>query len=237
MNLDNYLQQRLLRQANEPRYRELCTACMQASFSCYCGDIVCFDPGMDFVILIHPLEMKRRIATGRMSHRCLLGSFLLAGRDFSADDRVEEILNDPRRYSVMLYPGAQAIDLTRFSPHERAQIFPQDRRLTVFVVDGTWRTVRPMVRSTNLAKLPKISFSLERPSGFQKVRKQPALGCFSTIEAIHQTIELIGPSCGFAVESGHHNVLLKLFKTMVARQTEFVKTSRSRWHDRGPSCQ
>jgi len=237
MNLETYLKRRLLRRENEPRYRALCAACLQPPFGCYCGAITRFDPGLDFVILIHPLEMKRRIATGRMSHLCLAGSRLLAGRDFSSDLRVEEILSDPKRHSVMLYPGSQAIDLTSIPAFDRAQIFPRYRRLTVFVVDVTCRTVRPMVRSANLARLPRISFSLGRLSGFREVRKQPAAECFSTIEAIHQTIELLGPSCGFAVESGRHNVLLRVFDAMVTRQMEYVKINRSRVRDREPSCQ
>ncbi len=237
MNLPTYLQQRLLRQATEPCYRQLCVTCLQPPFGCYCGEVVPFDPGMDFVILIHPLEVKRRIATGRMSHLCLEGSRLLAGRDFSNDVRVERILADPGRYSVMLYPGPTAIDLSKVAAYERALIFPRERRLTVFVMDGTWRTVRPMVRSANLAKLPRISFSLERTSGFRTVRKQPAPGCFSTIEAIHQTIELVGASRGFAVESRRHDVLLKVFERMVTKQMECVKTNQSRARDRGPSCQ
>jgi DTW domain-containing protein YfiP len=89
-------------------------------------------------------------------------------------------------------------------------------------MDGTWATARKMVRqSRNLHALPRVCFSLDRPSGF-RVRKQPAAGCYSTIEAIHQLIELVGSLCGFAVASRRHDNLLDVFDKMVAQQLQFV---------------
>jgi hypothetical protein len=54
------------------------------------------------------------------------------------------------------------------------------------------------------------------------VRKQPAQECYSTIEAIHHTIELLGPSCGFSVAQREHDRLLFIFDKMVSRQLDLA---------------
>jgi DTW domain-containing protein YfiP len=195
---------------------------MQPHYSCYCEHIRRFDPNMKFVILIHPIEMKRRIATGRMSHLSLEDSNLIMGHDYSENKRVNEILADSRFHPVVLYPGPTSVNLTYLEAREREDLFPQDKRLAVFVIDGTWGTARQMMnRSQNLKTLPRISFSPPAPSNF-RVRKQPRPGCYSTIEAIHHTIELLGQGRGFPTETRIHDHLLHVFARMVERQLEFV---------------
>ncbi|MEQ1878736.1 MAG: tRNA-uridine aminocarboxypropyltransferase, partial [Bdellovibrionia bacterium] len=122
--------------------RRLCLNCRQPAFSCFCSVLSPLDPKIEFVILIHPLEARRRIATGRMTHLMLENSRLLEGHDYSGDARVDEIVNDPARHCVILYPGRLSTDITHFSKDERASLFPNDKRLTVFVIDGTWNSAR-----------------------------------------------------------------------------------------------
>src|SRR5437868_14164259 len=104
----------------------------------------------------------------------------------------------------MLYPGMRSQNLTPLSQDERLDLFPQSKKLTIFVIDGTWATARRTVRqSQNLTNLPRICFSPVKPSTF-RVRKQPNPACYSTIEAIHHTIELVGQSQGFDTTSREH---------------------------------
>ena len=204
-------------------HRKLCVACRQPTFTCYCRHIEKFDPSIKFVILIHSLEARRRIATGRMSHLCLENSELIRGHDFTLNAKVNQIIEDKSLFPIVLYPGTQSVNLSFLSSGERAEILPPDKRLTVFVLDGTWDTSNKMIHlSKNLHHLPRFCFTPATPSNF-KVRKQPKPGCFSTIEAIHQTIELLGPSCGFEVEAGRHHNLLKVFGEMVTQQLGFSK--------------
>jgi len=183
---------------------------------------------MDFVILIHPIEVHRRIATGRMSHLVLQNSHLIMGQDYTENFQVNAILEDPRRHNVMLYPGRYSQNLTDLSEPERSTLFPADKRLTIFVIDGTWATARRTVRqSKNLSPLPRICFSPEKPSNF-RVRKQPHAACYSTIEAIHHTIELVGSSQSFNVQDREHDKLLYVFDKMVERQLEFIRLSEGK---------
>jgi DTW domain-containing protein YfiP len=222
MDLHAYQARRrqLSEQALQPR--AVCHVCRQSQFNCYCAHVQRFDPQITFVILIHPVEVQRRIATGRMSHLCLEGSHLLEGEDFSSHALVNQLIGDPSHQCVMLYPGQDAVNLSAMDSDGRNTLFSRDRKLVVFVIDGTWATARKMVRfSSNLGVLPRISFALDRPSGF-KVRKQPAAGCFSTIEAIHQVVELVAPCYGFPIELRRHDNLLSVFDRMVEQQLQFV---------------
>lgn len=223
MNLREYQERRQFLSQSQKIYRELCTTCLQPAFGCYCPHVQQFDPLVSFVILIHPIEVKRRIATGRMSHLCLKNSHLIMGQDYSGHEDVQKLIDDPQYHSVILYPGVDSQNLTAMSSQERVEVFPSNKKLRIFVIDGTWATAKKMMRqSQNLKNLPKISFVPPKPSTF-RVRKQPHEFCYSTIEAIHHTIELVGETQGFPVEQREHDKLMYVFDHMVERQLEFIR--------------
>jgi DTW domain-containing protein len=223
VNLQTYLENKKQQAQIQPRLRQRCLTCWQPDFSCYCAQVQTFDCNVTFVILIHPMEARRRIATGRMSHLCLKNSYLLAGQDYSQNKTVNDLIDDPRNHCVTLYPGLRSVNLTQLEEEERTSLFPKDKKLVVFVIDGTWGTARKMMRlSTNVQNLPRICFTPDRLSNF-RVRKQPKPECYSTVEAIHHTIELLGTSRGFNPETREHNKLLHVFDWMVESQLRFVE--------------
>lgn len=200
--------------------RGLCLRCLHSALTCYCHVIRRFDPGLRFGILIHGREAQKKIATGRLAHLSLERSELLPGYDYSNHPRVNEILTDPGLFPVVLYPGEGSTNLT--TPGALASV-PAGRELFVFVIDGTWTTARKtMQRSANLAALPRICFAPDRPSRF-RVRKQPASYCWSTVEAIHETIELLGTCPDRA-----HDSLLATFDHMVDQQIALAAQPK-RW--------
>lgn len=223
MNIDQYRERRARLASESPQFRDLCLTCMQPEFGCYCSHLRPFDAKMKFVILIHKIEARRRIATGRMSHLTLKNSELIQGQDYSSNERVNALLEDPRYQPMVLYPGRDSLDLSR-ATEDQKQTFVRKTPL-IFVIDGTWATARKTMRlSENIKTLPRICFRPQRPSRF-RVRKQPGVDCYSTIEAIHQTIELIGRAAGFNVASGQHDALLNVFDVVVERQLEFLRRS------------
>ena len=225
MNKEDYQIKRANLVLQAPKYRVLCSRCTQPDFACYCAQIYSFDSKINFVVLIHPIEVKRRIATGRMSHLCLEGSYLIKGQDYTKDSIVNDLIEDADYHSVILYPGAASKNLSLMFEHEKAVLFPKEKKLRIFVIDGTWATARKMIRqSENLNVLSRISFSPSKPSNF-RVRKQPNENCYSTIEAIHHTIELVGESQGFAIKERVHDKLLHVFDHMVQRQLDFIQES------------
>lgn len=230
MNLNDYklLKQKFLE--NAPRYRHLCTKCFQRDQKCYCELVQPFDPGIKFVILIHPIEVKRKIASGRMTHLSLKKSELIKGENYTYNTRVNEILDDPLNQCMILYPGRNSFNITNRT--DECRLSP-DKKTVLFVIDGTWATARKTMRlSQNLRSLPQICFTPPRPSQF-RVRKQPRPECLSTIEAVHHSIELLGGAVGFDVKSREHDSLLRLFDQFVDRQISYVSSSsRPRYPNR-----
>ena len=225
MNLTDYQILKEQQKKQQTSYRELCFTCLQPGFSCYCCHIQKFDPQIKFVILIHPIEMRRRIATGRMSHLTLKDSHLIMGQDYSDNREVNHLLQDSNFHPAVLYPGVRSTNLSDLEIQERQNLFPADKKLLLFVIDGTWATAKKtMYQSMNLQNLQRICFSPSKPSTF-RVRKQPAPGCYSTIEAIHQTLDLLGDRPGFQIANREHDKLLHVFDAMVERQLEFKERS------------
>ncbi len=146
-----------------------------------------------FVILMHPHEFKRiKANTGRLTHLCLADSEIHVDESFDGHEAVEALINDSRNYPVLLYPGRAALNLSdiRKDDPQLATLNAElaQRRLVVFLLDATWRLVRPMLRlSPNLQRLPRIMFSSSAPSRYV-IKQQPEPGCLSTLEATHELL-------------------------------------------------
>lgn len=112
MNVEQYLQKKAELQTHAPKYRKVCRTCTQPDFGCYCSQVKPFDPQINFVVLIHPIEVKRRIATGRMSHLTLRESHLIKGQDYSNDHYVNRLISETGYHSVILYPGINSKNLS-----------------------------------------------------------------------------------------------------------------------------
>jgi len=223
MNIEKYQKQREQLRQNAYQYRERCLQCMQTGRNCYCHQVKKIELSFRFIILIHPIEARRRVATGRMTHLCLPHSLLLRGHDYSRHKVVNEILADPQAHSVLLSPGVNSANLSVMSEAGRAGILPPGKKLNIFVLDGTWATAKKMLKeSSNLRVLPQICFTPPAPSHF-RVRKQPRADCYSTIEAIHHTIELLGPSFGFDTSKRTHDSLLHVFNYLVDQEIEVIR--------------
>lgn len=166
--------------------RVMCYKCYWPQALCWCGSITPMPSRTKFVFLMHPYEFKRiKANTGRLTHLCLADSELHIGIEFDGHAAVQTLINDPKNYPVLLYPGRGARDLSKGELH--AADF-EGRRLVVFLLDATWRLVRPMLRlSPSLQRLPRIMFSNAAPSRYI-IKRQPEPGCLSTLEATHELL-------------------------------------------------
>jgi DTW domain-containing protein YfiP len=139
-----------------------------------------------FVFLMHPKEFKQeKASTGRLTHLCLAGSEIHMGVGFETDEPVQALINDPKNFPVLLYPGASARNL---SAGELSAGEIGDRRLTVFLLDATWSCARKMLRlSPSLQRLPRVMFTTARVSRYV-IKQQPQPECLSTLEATHELL-------------------------------------------------
>jgi DTW domain-containing protein YfiP len=171
----------------------MCYRCFWPEPLCWCGSISAMPTRTKFVILMHPYEFKRiKANTGRLTHLCLADSELHVGQSFDDHEAVQALINDPKNHPVLLYPGREALNLSDVRKNDpqlstlSAQL--ERRRLVVFLLDATWRLVRPMLRmSLSLQRLPRIMFSGAAPSRYV-IKQQPEAGCLSTLEAAHELL-------------------------------------------------
>ena len=205
------------------RYRAVCHVCRRPQATCYCSLVKPFESRPRFVILCHPREAKHRLGTARMAHLAMTNSLLLEGVDFSRHCRVNEILSDNRSFCTVLYPATKAINLSALPREQRTSWVPHGKEWVVFVLDGTWKSVRTMIRSSeNLQRLPFVCFDPSQPSTY-RIRKQPQPNFYSTIEAIHHVIDLAGSHGDERVlRFRSHDNLRAIFHRAIDRQLTYA---------------
>ena len=154
--------------------RAYCSRCCRPESVCYCAWLQSIETPFRVVVLMHPDEQRRRVATGRMAHLCLPNSELIVGETFAHHPRVADLLRQQDCW--LLYPGGDA--------KASALMASSVSRSALFVLDGKWAQARKMLAgSPNLAALPRISFSGNLQSHFT-IKRQPKRHCLSTLEAI-----------------------------------------------------
>lgn len=226
MNLEQYRLRRAGLEESQKKqweqFRGLCPRCRKALTTCFCATIQSFESDPAFAILIHPMESKKRIGTGRMTHLTLKNSFLFEGVTFLNDLRLKNLLEDPRFFPMLLYPSADAVDVGKAEAmeHLRASI-PNDKKPLVFVLDGTWFCAKKMLRVNPwLQGLRKIKFTPARHSIYQ-IRKQPKDFCVSTIEAVQFVIDQWSNS-GVGLQSNLNSPLMQSFRYLIETQLKNV---------------
>ena len=220
MTLEAYLEKKQTQ--TEPAYRGFCCQCRLARATCDCARLQPFSPATEFVILMHPEESRRRIATGRLTHLILRNSHLIVAESFEYDARVTALLAADNRECVVLYPGKTALDI-KDAEASRSELVSKKIR-TIFVLDGTWRTAKKMLRlSPALAALPQICFTPPHLSTF-RIRKQPRPYCYSTLEAVHHILSKFEPSLT------ERDQLIHLFDSMVERQIRYAAEADQKYN-------
>ncbi len=174
------------------------------------------------VLLTHPKEWKRqKSGTGRITRLNLRNCEIIPGLRFDDHPRVRSLLEDPGNYPVLLYPGPGAWNLSErgFPPGA-----PDERRLTVFLVDATWSCSRAVLReSPGLARLPRVMFTPREPSRWI-IKRQPGPECLSTLEAVHELLCALD-AAGMDVYPDP-NRLPEAFRRMQEIQVECAVTRR-----------
>lgn len=198
------------------RERVLCLRCLRPQTTCYCKTVKPFRAEPQIVLLQHPAEQRNGIGTARMTHHCITNSKLIFGCQFEDNSDVNELIHEPDHHCVVLYPSKRSLNLSSKTLPEIQASFPHDKKLVVFIIDGTWYSAKKMINhSPNLAALPHISFIPKQASEY-KIRRQPAEQCVSTIEAVHQILAMLEPK----LDASN---LLDVFRGMVEKQVYYAE--------------
>ena len=199
-------------------FRAVCMRCLKPASSCCCSRATPIDlrGKVKFVFLMHPKEAKRqRTGTGRLASLCLPESEILVGVDFSHNERLNDLLCDTRYLPVLLYPSPTAISCTDEGFRQAAQ----GKTILALIVDSTWACSKKVIKlSENLIPLTRVTFAQTHESLFT-FKRQPKLGCVSTIETCYYLIcEMQAAS--IVAHDASPEPLMATFKAMVRFQLE-----------------
>lgn len=176
-------------------------------------------------VLQHPHELRHPLATASLLPRCLLNTTSLTGRRLRPN--LSSLLDSPTSTLLYLFPSSDpTTDLSL-----RREI--KDAGEVVLVVfDGTWRHAKEMLGASKvfLGEREAVQVSLgvveeeeEGESVYESefvLRKEPAKGCVSTMEAVARALRLLEPDevAGAAAE----RALLEVLKAMVRFQARHL---------------
>lgn len=195
--------------------REICYKCYRPKSSCICEFVTNpIKTNTKFVILMHPKEFRKtKNGTGHMTNNSLENCELHVGIDFTKNNRVNELLNNPLYEPYVLYPDVNSIKLN-------TQALSSEKIALVFIIDSTWPCSKKILRvSKNLQNLKKISFEHDKSSQF-KIKTQPNQHCLSTIESTLCVLEQLNKH---HIENISERKLLKFllpFEKMVEYQVK-----------------
>ncbi len=185
----------------------------------FCNEIIPVDTHIKFIILIHPKESKRqKTGTGRLTNVIIKDSEIIQGIDFTESNRVNDLLNDHSYYSVLLFPKPNSL----FVEDKGFSDTLNDRKLLVFIIDGTWLNAQSIIRkSKNLQMIPSISFKKKYISKYV-FKKQPKNYYLSTIESVYYLLKALKDQNLVNIHANYESLMV-VFMKMVNIQLCFWK--------------
>ena len=180
--------------------RPQCSRCLRPLTHCLCALIPNLDSRTRVLLLQHPSEVNHALNTARLAALGLNNAQLVVGEVF---DDLPTLLNVPGYQARLLFPGDAAQPLQAYAAC--------DKPLLLVVPDGTWRKARKLLHlNPLLAALPRVTLAEGEVSRY-RLRKAPAPGALSTIEAIVQALQVLEAPRSF-------EALLKPFEALIEGQ-------------------
>ncbi|MDY7546286.1 DTW domain-containing protein [Glaciimonas sp. CA11.2] len=179
-----------------------CAQCARPQSHCLCGLIPRIESRTRILLLQHPSEANHALNTARLAALGLVNAELLIGEVFP---KLPALISQAEYQTCLLFPSDDAQPLVYTEDTLASQ------PLLIVVLDGTWRKARKLLHvNPALATLPRFVL----PAGLQsryRVRKTPAPGMVSTLEAIVCALNVIEAPRNF-------DALLTPFEALIDQQ-------------------
>jgi DTW domain-containing protein YfiP len=195
--------------------RARCERCLRPQSHCLCALIPSLPSRTKVLILQHPSEVDHALNTARLAALGLQQAQLVVGEVF---DDLAAWLNQPGYQARLLFPGEEAKVISQNADDIQPWL--------LVVPDGTWRKARKLLHlNPLLAGLPRVTLAPGATSRY-RLRKAPAPGALSTLEAITQALETLESPQSFAP-------LLAPFERLIDGQIEAMGSETfARNHER-----
>lgn len=179
--------------------RPRCSRCQRPLMRCLCALIPSLVSKTEVLMLQHPSETGHALNTARLAALGLTNAELRIG------ERFDELPVNDDRESYLLFPGDDAVPLTKLAAEGRA--------LRLIVPDGTWRKARKLLHlNPVLASLPRVALPEGLTSRY-RLRKAPMPGALSTLEAIVVALNALEGE-------GRFDALLRPFEVLIQTQID-----------------
>lgn len=164
-----------------------CERCLRPQAHCLCPLIPSLDSRTRVLLLQHPSEVRHALNTAKLAALGLRNAELRVGETF---DDLAPLIEVPGYRSALLFPGEDAWPLAVYTED------PDQRPWLLVVPDGTWRKASKLLHCNPLlAALPRVTLAQVLPSRY-RLRKAPAAGALSTLEAVVQALNVLeAPAC------------------------------------------
>lgn len=169
-----------------PMVSSRCPRCIRPLDRCLCSLVPRLPSRTRILLLQHPSEQHHALNTARLAAMALQNGELRIGERFPD---LEAYCRSIGRQPYLLFPGEHAQTV---GPD--LAIVPDD--LLLIVPDGTWRKARKLLHlDAFLQSLPRLALPSGAASRY-RLRKAPAPGALSTIEAVVRALNLLeSPAC------------------------------------------
>lgn len=170
-----------------------CPRCAKPLPLCVCDQVVPVAARLSLVVLMHPQEQDKALATARLAVQHVKNAVLKIGLSWPSLSKILGREVDPQRWAV-LYLGS--VDVK--SLHSESGVVAVDRKGLpepdqaralrgiegVIVLDGTWSQAKTLWwRNPWLLKCRRVVLTPKQPSRYGRLRREPRREGLSTIEA------------------------------------------------------
>lgn len=172
---------------------EPCPRCAKPPALCVCDRVVPVATKLTLVILMHPQEQDKALATARLAAQHVEGAVLKIGLSWPSLSKILGRSVDPQRFAVLYLGSVDAAKLRSdlgVVAVDRKGVPEPDQRAAlrdiegVIVLDGTWSQAKTLWwRNAWLLKCRRVVLTPAAPSRYGRLRREPRREGLSTIEA------------------------------------------------------
>ena len=195
--------------------RSYCYQCQRVQQACLCQQITVIDNPVSVYVLQHPDESRVNKGTAIIAKLSLKNYTCWVGEDFSSHEALNQLLESQSERVAIVYPSEHAQTL-QISANASARAGEDGLPVQHLIfIDATWRKAKKIWSlSTNLHKLPAIKLD-SRQSNY-RIRKIPADGYLSTVEAIVESLSVLD------ADQQKYEPMLDVFDSMIDYQIKLM---------------
>ncbi|MDB5520849.1 MAG: hypothetical protein JWR73_3024 [Tardiphaga sp.] len=197
-----------------------CPRCHKPEPLCICDSIVPIDNKISVLILQHPQEQDRLLATARVTALHFRNALVKVGLSWPSLSKILGREVDPQRWAILYLGSAKVADLETdrviVAIDKKGQLEENQREILkdlqgIVVLDGTWSQAKALWwRNAWMLKCRRVILNPAQPSRYGKLRREPRRDGLSTLEAVAMLV------AGLERKPEIEATLVKSFEHMLA---------------------